>query len=102
MPNDYPPYSIEWYLCEYDPEGKVGQSRHDKTQFKVRLAIADFVQHYGPEQGSLLEIGGFTGWHTVAYRDRLKNPAGSTIYDWQDWRTAKVRQVVGFKRVNLE
>lgn len=102
MLNPYPKHSMEWYLREYDPAGKVGTSRHDKTQFNVRRAIAGFVKECAPPGGSLVEIGAFTGWHTVAYRDQITNPQRTVIYDWMDCRTAPVREIIEFKQVDLE
>lgn len=93
---------MEWYLCEYDPAGKVGTSRHDRTQFNVRRAIAGFIKQSCPSTASLLEIGAFTGWHTVAYRDQVVNAQRTVIYDWQDCRTPRVRELTEFKKVDLE
>ena len=75
-------------------------SRHNNTQAAVRQAIADLlVQENG---NSLLEIGAYTGWQTLAYRDALNPSASATIYDWQDFRFPDVAAQTDFARVDLE
>jgi SAM-dependent methyltransferase len=93
---------MEQYLLEYEPSAKVGTTRHDKTQFRVRQAIAAMVKHYGQDSHTLLELGGYTGWHTAGYRDQLSRPERAVIYDWRDLRTPKVREIIEFQRVDLE
>lgn len=99
--NTFPEGSIESYLLRYEPGAAVSKTRHEKTQFNVRRCIADFISQHasGP---NTLEIGAFTGWHTLAYRDRLKNPGRTVIYDWQDFRTPLVKLETEFNVVDLE
>jgi ubiquinone/menaquinone biosynthesis C-methylase UbiE len=78
-------------------------TRHDKTMCLVKETIAQLVQRYVPNGSSLLEVGGDTGWQTLAYRDRLASPSRAVIYDWQDRRLQHVKTAgVGFCEVNIE
>jgi ubiquinone/menaquinone biosynthesis C-methylase UbiE len=89
------------YVAEHFPETKL-ETRHDKTQLATKNGIADLIGKYAKGSEWLLEIGAFTGWQTLAYRNRM-NPEGSAeIYDWQDFCAPSLRQHIGFHQVDLE
>ncbi len=77
--------------------------RHDKTMFLVKDAIARLTGRFASAGTSLLEVGGHTGWQTLAYRAQLQAPRRAVIYDWQDWRLDEVKQAgIEFRKVDLE
>jgi len=99
MQNKFP---LEWYLNKYEPGSKIGNARHDRTQWNVRCLIGRFIESRNLQAARLLEIGAFTGWHTLYYRDRISSPQRAVVYDWQDFRTPSVREETDFNVVDLE
>jgi SAM-dependent methyltransferase len=97
-----PKFELEWYLDKYEPGSRIARSRHDQTQWNVRILIGHFIASLNLQSAKLLEIGAFTGWHTLYYRDCISTPQRAAIYDWQDFRTKAVREETDFEVVNLE
>jgi SAM-dependent methyltransferase len=93
---------LEWYLNHYEPGAVQGKSQRDVAQWNIRREIGRFIRALAPRAARLLEIGGFTGWHTLFYRDQIQEPQRAVIYDWQDFRTEKVREQTDFQIVDLE
>jgi SAM-dependent methyltransferase len=89
------------YARKHSPETRF-ESRHDMTQLAIKNGIADFIAEHASKATKLLDIGGFTGWQTLAYRNRMHEDASAELYDWQDFRAASVREDIGFHRVDLE
>lgn len=77
-------------------------SRHDKTQLAVKAIIGKLIKDQASNKHDLLEIGAYTGWQTLVYRNQLKRPGRTLIYDWQDFRSEKVKKLIELKLVNLE
>jgi SAM-dependent methyltransferase len=78
-------------------------TRHDKTMVRVKEAIAGLTGRFASNGNSLLEVGGHTGWQTLAYRAQLSPPSRAVIYDWQDGRLDPVkREGVEFREIDLE
>jgi len=97
-----PIHPIERYARQFAEDYGPPQTRHDRTQLLVKAGIADAVSQFAAGGQRLLEIGAYEGWQTVAYRDRM-NPTGqATIYDWEDFRSQKVKQETVFFCVDLE
>ncbi|HTW60655.1 MAG TPA: class I SAM-dependent methyltransferase [Terracidiphilus sp.] len=87
-------------VCELPAETP---TRHDKTMFEVKEAIANLTGRFASSGTSLLEVGGHTGWQTLAYRAQLAAPLRAVIYDWQDSRLEEVKnQGIEFRRIDLE
>ncbi len=93
---------LEWYLSHYEPGAVQGTSQRDVSQWNIRREIGKFVRTLAPRSARLLEIGALTGWHTLFYRDQVKEPKRAVIYDWQDFRTPRVREETDFELVDLE
>lgn len=78
-------------------------TRHDKTMYLVKETIAQLIQRSASNGSSLLEVGGDTGWQTLAYRAQLASPSRAVIYDWQDRRLPHEKdEGVEFCEVNIE
>jgi SAM-dependent methyltransferase len=95
-------YPQEWYLTHYEPGAVAGTSQRDRAQANVRGEIGKFVRAHAPIGSNLLEVGGYTGWHTLFYRDQIAKAERPMIYDWQDFRTSKVAEETDFQPVDLE
>jgi SAM-dependent methyltransferase len=93
--------TISRYMSECG-EPKQRRSRHNKTQLGVKTEIARLIKKHAAGATNLLEIGGYTGWQTMLYRDCMSQSGNAQIYDWQDYRSPTVRQQIGFRRVDLE
>ena len=93
---------VDYAKMYADSTHMLNANRHEKTQMAVKENIAQLICNYASDQDDLLEIGGNNGWQTIAYREQLRQPCRTVIYDWQDNRAINAKPEVEFNIVDLE